>query len=57
VAAQERIVNYATDGLGVVQVWGHRLQIHLRQGMKLSFTCLVDGKFKEKIEINGQFKI
>lgn len=56
-AAQERIVNFATDKFRVVQVSGHRLQIHLKQGMKLFFTSLVDGKFKEKIEVNRQFKV
>ncbi|MBW4567992.1 MAG: hypothetical protein KME31_08200 [Tolypothrix carrinoi HA7290-LM1] len=56
-AAQERIVNFAPDKFRVVQVSGHRLQIHLKQGMKLSFTSLVDGKFKEKIEVNRQFKV
>ncbi|NEU75384.1 hypothetical protein PI95_023205 [Hassallia byssoidea VB512170] len=56
-AAQERIVNFAPDKFRVVQVSGHRLQIHLGQGIKLFFTSLVDTKFKEKIEINRQFKI
>ncbi len=53
----KEIVNYATNGSRVVQVWGHRLQINLGQGMKLFFTSLVDGKFKEKIKVHGQFKI
>lgn len=56
-ATQERIVNYGTDGFRPVQVSGHRLQIHLRQGIKLFFTSLVDGKFEEKIKDNRQFKV